>query len=138
MSPGHAIPFYEDGDELTGFCTAAVVAKQFVKISGPRQAGGPAGGVTDATAGGNVSVAPAAAGDKVFGVATFDAALNTLVSIMRYNRVMPVVAGAAINAGQEVESDANGNAIPLAAGRAAGLCLDNVAAGADAQIALYP
>jgi hypothetical protein len=142
MSPTNlATPFYEDGDELTGFCTANVTGKHFVKISGARQLGGPnlvAGAITDSIAGGNVSVAPAVAGDKVFGVAVYDQLSGNLVPIYRSPKVVPVTAGAAIAAGAEVQSDANGAAITLAAGKAVGLCLDAAASGADAQIALYP
>jgi hypothetical protein len=139
MAVNLASPFYEEGDEVTCYCSAAVTGKQFVKISGARQAGGPTGGVTDATTGGNVTVAPAAAGDKVFGVAAYNAALGALVQVWRYNHIVPVTTGAvALTAGMEVQSDANGNAIVLAAGKAAGLCIDNAAIGADAQIALYP
>ena len=142
MSPNNlANPFYEEGDELTCYCTAAVVGMTFVKISGPRQPGGPnlvGGAITDAVVGGNVSVAPAAAGDKVFGVAMYDQAIGNLVPVYRHPKVMPVTAGAALTAGQEVQSDANGNAIPLAAGKAAGQVLDACASAGIAQVSLYP
>lgn len=139
MSPSNlATPLYEDGDELTCFCTANVTGKTFVKISADRQAGGFPAGITDQITGGNVSVAPAGAGDKVFGVAQYDQVSGNLVTVQRAIKVMPVTAGAAITAGQEVQSDASGHAIPLAAGKAAGLAIGNAANTADAQIALYP
>lgn len=129
-----AIAFYDSGEDITGFCTAAVTGKRFVKVSGARTGGGP---VSDDIGGGNVKVAPAGAGDKVFGVATYDAAINSLVPVARANKVMPVLAGAALTAGQEVQSDALGKAIPLAAGKAAGLVIDDAASGAEAQVSLY-
>jgi hypothetical protein len=142
MSPSNlAQEYYEDADEITCFATANVVGKTFVGISAARQLGGPnlvGGGITDSITGGNVSVATAAAGGKVFGVAMYDAPQGTLVPVYRYSHVMPVTAGAAITAGQEVQSDASGNAIPLAAGKPAGLAIDSCASGADAQISLYP
>jgi hypothetical protein len=48
-----------------------------------------------------------------------------------------VVCGATITAGQEVQSDANGAAIPLAAGKANGIAMTGAAAAADAEIKLY-
>jgi hypothetical protein len=141
MSPTNlANPFYEEGDELTGYCTAAVTGMTFVKISGPRQPGGPNlvnSAITDSVVGGTVSIAPCVSGDKVFGVAMYDQTLGNLVPVFRHPKVMPVTAGAAIVAGQEVQADANGNAVPLAAGKAAGLALDSCASGAIAQISLY-
>ncbi|HEX4501100.1 MAG TPA: capsid cement protein [Scandinavium sp.] len=142
MSPTNlANPFYEEGDELTGYCTAAVTGMTFVKISGPRQPGGPNlvnSAITDSVVGGNVSIAPCVSGDKVLGVAMYDQALGNLVPVFRHPKVMPVTAGAAIVAGQEVQADANGNAIPVAAGKAAGLALDSCASGGIAQVSLYP
>jgi hypothetical protein len=143
MSPGLnnlANPFYDEGDEVTGYCTAAVTGMTFVKISGPRQPGGPNlvnSAITDSVVGGTISVAPAGAGDKVLGVAMYDQSLGNLVPIFRSPKVMPVTAGAAITAGQEVQSDGNGNAIPVAAGRPAGLAFDSCASGGIAQISLY-
>lgn len=142
MSPTNlAQPYYEDADEITGYCTGNVLGKHFVKIAAARQAGGPnlvSGAITDSVVGGNVSIAQAVAGDKVFGVAMYDQTTGNLVPVYRCNHVMPVVAGAAITAGTEVQSDANGAAIPLAAGKPAGLAIDGAASGADAQISLYP
>jgi hypothetical protein len=137
MSPGLATPYYEDADELTCFCTANVVSKTFVAISAARQHGNPREGVTDAIVGGNVSVATAGAGAKVFGVAAYDALQGNLVQVWRVNHIVPVIAGAALTAGTEVQSDAAGNAIPLAAGKAAGLAIDDCASGSPAQIVLY-
>jgi hypothetical protein len=142
MSPANlANPFYDEGDEITGYCTAAVTGMTFVKISGARQPGGPnlvGGAITDSVVGGNVSIAPAGAGDKVFGVAVYDQVLGNLVPVFRSPKVMPVTAGAALTAGVEVQSDGNGNAIPAASGKAAGLALDACASGGIAQISLYP
>lgn len=138
MPSNLATPYYEDGDEITGFCTAGVTGKTFVKISAARQAGGPRSGVSDSVTGGNVSVAPAVAGDKVFGVAQYDQITGNLVPVLRHPKIVPVTAGAALTAGQEVQSDASGHAIPLAAGKAAGQVIDDCASAADAQVSLYP
>ena len=51
--------------------------------------------------------------------------------------IVPVTAGATLTAGQEVQTDATGQAIPFAAGVKAGYVLNGAASGADAEIALY-
>jgi hypothetical protein len=48
-------PYYDAGEDVTGYVTSAVTGKRFVKISGNRQAG-PA--LNTSTSGGNVSIAP--------------------------------------------------------------------------------
>lgn len=141
MTGNLCTPYYDQGDEITAFCTGNVTGKTLVAISAARQAGGPnlvGGAISDTIAGGVVSVATCGAGAKAAGVATYDQTSGNLVPIYRAPKVVPVTAGAAIAHGQEVQSDANGNVIPLAAGKAVGLALDDAAAGTDAQIALYP
>ena len=51
--------------------------------------------------------------------------------------VIPVTAGAGITFGQEVEVGAAGKAVPLASGKAAGMCLSGATNGNDAIIKLY-
>jgi len=133
MPANEVIPYYEVADRITARCSAAVTGKKFVKISGNRISGP---GLSAAGDGGTYQVAQTVAGDKAFGVAMWDAAINTMVPVIREG-IVPVTAGAAITAGQEVQSDANGAAIPLAAGKALGLACTGAANGADAEIALY-
>jgi hypothetical protein len=116
---------YAPGRDITGEATAAVTAKTFLAISGDR------------TMGGNIAVATAGAGARVFGVAKWDAATGQVVGVARATGVVRVVAGAAITAGVEVQSDAAGHAVPLSSGKPAGLAIATAASGADAQIALY-
>ena len=122
-----AIPFFEDGDELTGTATAAVQGKHFVNISG------------DVQADGTLSVAPCADNGRALGVAMWDAAINKRVTIhtIESGHVMPVVAAAALAANALVTSDATGQARVAAAGEhVLGRVLTGCAAGADAMIAL--
>jgi predicted RecA/RadA family phage recombinase len=122
-----AIPFYEDGDELTGTATAAITGKQFVKISGNRQPDG------------TVSLAPAGAGDRAIGVAMFDIPLGKRGTIhtISSHHVMPVVAAAPIVAGSPVKTAAAGQCTPSTTGDASvGIALDGAASGFDAMIAL--
>lgn len=124
-----AIPFYEDGDRLTGLATAAVTGKRFLVISGNKPATGEA-----------VAVAPAGAGAKAIGVAGWNAAINKRVTVItiQSGEVIPVTAGAGgVAAGDSVTPDATGAAVTAAgAARAVGIALTGAAAGADAQIKL--
>jgi hypothetical protein len=127
-----AIPFYEDGDELTGLATAAVTGKRFVSISGDRPASGEA-----------ASVAPSGAGDNALGVAMYDAAINKRVTVktIESGNVMPVTASGAIAAGDSVVAGAAGVAVAAAGGAGTtvaclGIALTGAVDGADAQILL--
>lgn len=149
MPTNECTPYYDDGEDITGFCTAAVIGKRFLKVSADRPTGGPAG-VSDDIGGGNIKVAPCAAGDQAFGVSSHDQLINKLVGVIRGQKVVPVTAGAAISAGQLVQSDAVGKAVPYvppnttAVGAAVaatphilGLAVADAANNADAQISLY-
>lgn len=123
------IPYFEeDGDRLTCTPTAAVSGKRFVAISGNIQADG------------TFSVAPPAAGGRVFGVAAWDSPIGGKVTVLRTsNMILPVTLGAAgLAAGAEVQVDATGAVVALAAGRAVGFLLTaGGAIGDDAFLALY-
>lgn len=136
MSPlNEAIAYFDPGDDLNGQASAAVSGRRFVAPSGAKQAGSQA--LAADTFGGSIPVAHAGAGVKPLGVSTYDAAIGAKLPIARGHKVFPVEAGAAIAPGAEVQSDATGRAIPLAAGRPAGMCLNNItAAGQIAIVAL--
>lgn len=117
-----AVPYWDPADTLTGYASAALTGKRFVRITGARTDGLP-------------TLAVPADGDRCVGVTSRDVALGGKVMFAREG-VWPVTAGAALTAGQEVQADATGKAIPLAAGKSLGVVLDDVANGADAPIAL--
>lgn len=137
MPANEVTEFYTPGAGITGHCSAAVTGKRFVKISGNRQS---TRAVSDATGGGNYQVAPAGNGQWALGVAAHDAAINTKVLVhCDPGEVLPVRAGAAIAAGEEVMSNANGEAIPYAAGAGIvplGRALTGAGLGDDAEIRL--
>lgn len=117
---------YEPGQDVTGQASADVTARRLVKISGNRSAGG------------NLSVAPCAAGDRAFGVAGHDAATGALVRVVRgAGRVVKITSSGAIAANAEVQAAADGKVTTLAAGRAIGFAVTGAADAADAEIALY-
>jgi hypothetical protein len=127
------IPYYEEGEAVTGQVTAAVVGKTFVKISAARTSGP---GLSATAEGSNYRVATAVAGDPAIGVAKFDQpTIGGKVGIIR-NGIVPVTAGTALTAGLRIQSDAAGKAIALAAGVCLGVCMNDAANGADAEIAL--
>lgn len=135
------LALFEPADDISAAVTAAVTAGKFVKISGNPQAG-PLLDVSSPTSplsGGNLlQVAACVAGDKAFGVTKWDTvAVGDVVGLFTGNQIVPMVAGAAIAAGQEVQSDLNGLPIPLAAGKANGLAVSGGAGGATVFIQLY-
>ncbi|HEU5046147.1 MAG TPA: capsid cement protein [Nocardioidaceae bacterium] len=122
-----AIPFFDDGDELTCTAPAGVSGKTFVKISGDKQDDG------------TYTIATAAAGDRALGVAAWDAAAGKRVTVQTIDSglVMPVVASGALAADDPVAVAAGGLAIKAAAGAlAVGYALTSAADGADAEIKL--
>jgi hypothetical protein len=123
-----AIPFFEDGEEITCTATTAVIGKRFVAISGDLQADG------------TVSVAPAGDNARAFGVAMWDAAVGKRVTVktIESGHVMPVtVTGAAVAAGVALASAAAGLGRAAVAGeRAMGVVVTGVAANGDAMVKL--
>lgn len=116
---------YAPGADVTGKASAAITGRRLVKISGNR-------------AGGNLSVAPCAAGDRAFGVAGHDAALGGLVRVVRgAGRIVKITASGAIAANAEVQAAAGGLVTTLGAGRAIGFAVTGAADATDAQISLY-
>jgi hypothetical protein len=128
------IPYYKPGEDLPAAASAAITGKRFVKISGNRQSGP---GLSSTAEGSNYSVAQCVAGDKAIGVSMYDAPLNGKIGVVREG-VVPVTSGAAVTAGSEVQADANGKAITLAAGKANGIAMSGVgAADLDLEVLLY-
>jgi len=115
---------YSPGANITAEATAAVTGRRFVKITGNR------------TAAGNLAVAPAAAGDRAFGVAADDAPAGQLVRVAR-GGVVRVVAAGAIAAGASVQVGAGGAVSTAAAGVVVGFAVTGAADGAVAEIAFY-
>lgn len=120
-------PFLFPGDSWTGHCNVAVTGQTFVNVVANQQADGP------------YTIGYGAAGSKPAGVAMRDGAVGDRITVMQ-DGIQPVVAGAALVAGQEVMADAAGKAIPwVAAAEAnvrAGKCMADTANGAVAPIRL--
>lgn len=119
------IPLFDPGATPTCSPSAAVTGKRFVAISG-------------ATVGGLMRIAPCGAGLRAIGVAARDAAIGEPVHVYgNPGQIVPVKVGAgALTAGQEVQSDATGQAIVVAAGLRLGTIVDDAASGADGFVKL--
>lgn len=141
------IPFKELATAVTAKASAAVSGKTLVVISGDRTGGGGGGAEGSSTVGVGLStdlenlyqVKVCGAGAKAFGVAGYDAAINAEVKLFlaSHGIILPIVAGEALTAGWEVESNAEGKLVKLAAGKAVGLVLTKAASGKDAEILFY-
>jgi hypothetical protein len=136
MAVNEKIAYYDPGDDISCIVEAAVTGGRFVKVSDPKKIASQA--LANDTLGGNVVVSHCAAGEKAFGVSSYDQpAVGGHLGVARGHKVFPVEAGAAMTAGDEVQSDATGRAITLAAGKPCGVVLNSpTAAGQTAIVAL--
>jgi predicted RecA/RadA family phage recombinase len=135
------IPYKRPGEDVTGIAQAAITGKRCVQITAAKDnpseglaadANGNLYKVAHPNGGGNAL----GAGKRIFGVAKYDAASGGRVGIAREG-IVPITTSGAIVAGDEVEVAANGTVVTLAAGTPIGLCCNDAASGADAEIALY-
>lgn len=129
-----AIPFYEDGDELTCVVVGtAVQGQHFVMIVADLASDT----VSDT---GLISIGPATAGAKVLGVAMWDAAVGQKVTVHTIDghHIMPVVnSTTALVANDSVKSGAAGIAVKSTSGDVScGIALTSCVASGTAMIAL--
>lgn len=119
-----ARPLFRPSDEITCLATAAITGKRFVGVSATRDADS-----------GLVKVGPATAAVKPFGVSGYDAASGAILPVLREG-VVPVTAGGAITAGDEVEAGTDGKAVKSSTGVAVGIAIETVTSGSDVFVAL--
>lgn len=119
---------YHTGDAaITATAQAAVVGKTFVKIDPAT----PAIGENE-----KVRVVTAAAGERPYGVAGWDAAVNEDLTVF-HTRTISVTAAEALAAGDPVAVGADGKAAKAAEGATiVGVCERPTAANEDAPVAL--
>ncbi len=121
------IPYYEEPQDVTCHCTAAVTGKRFVDVS-----------ATLSSEDGNlICIAPAVAGGKIFGVAARDQVEKGRVIARRLHQIVPVTASGTVNAGEEVEVAAGAKATKLTTGKAVARALSTATDGTDLKVALY-
>lgn len=117
MPNNTCVPLFKGGDkDLTVRVTADVVGKTFGRVSGDIQSGPTITTVTLPSTydGGNFRYATCGLGQRADGVFAYDATSGNVVPLIKKGNIVPVTAGAGITAGDEVQSDAAGKAIPLA------------------------
>jgi hypothetical protein len=138
----HPISLITEESDVTFKATADVLGGRFVKISGNRTGGGVETGLTEVLD--NVySMATCGAGQVAFGVAKYDVASGQHGGVYGTpGRIVTVVAGAAVTAGNKVMSDAAGEAIPWVtaaseANEALGLALNTAADGDLVEVKLF-
>jgi hypothetical protein len=115
-------PMFKPGDTITGHATAAVVGKTFADISGDIQEGPDITTVNLPSTwdSGNIQVAGCAAGKRPIGVFGYSQEAGEPVPLLcAPGYILPLTAGAAIVAGEEVQVGAASKPIPVAAGAAA-------------------
>ena len=120
-------PFYIPGGDLTGHATAAITGKRFLALSGDRQSGP---GLAATAEGGNYKVAHATAAGYAIGVSDRDTALGGKVKVYcDFGYIVPVEAGADLDAGELVQVGTNGVAVPYTTGVPVGRCMTAAASG---------
>lgn len=103
------VGFAGGGDELTVIADAPITGRRFVKLA-------------PSTVPQELHAVQAGAGDKVFGVARWDAAKGEHVSVVRTSNGTEVdIAGAPLKGGDAVGPDANGKAVAVTDGKDAGV-----------------
>lgn len=136
------IPLFEDGDRPSAAAVSAITNARFVRWATGFQAG-PLLDTSTPTApltGGNLpQVQQCVAGERCCGVAGWDApnAGDVLPVIAGSKFVVPMVAGASITAGDEVQSDAAGKPITVASGRPNGNALNSATSGQTVWVQLH-
>lgn len=148
-----AIPYQEPGERLPCSVKAekAVVGKRFVVIGADMQ--GDPNALSTNVEGNNYIIEPAAAGAlAVLGVASHNAAEKKKVTVLASpGMVVPVVAAAAIDAGEQVGVGAEGKVVKAVAASEAeikegkppykvppvGMALADTAEGVDCPVKLY-
>lgn len=119
-------PLYEPGKRITIVADGAVSGRRAVKTNASKGMGFP---------GANLHVIQAVAGDRPDGIACWDLATTETGQMIR-DGVVPIDAGATVTAGQEVQIDATGRVITLAAGKSIGKAWTDATVGNPCYVAL--
>lgn len=118
-------PAFRPGESPTAHAAGAITGATFVKPS-------------STNSNNTFGVVVCTAGARAIGVAAADAASGARVVVWAgAGTITEVTCAANLTAGQEVESDASGQAIVLASGKALGQCVADATSGAKAMIRLY-
>ncbi|MFW0787629.1 DUF2190 domain-containing protein [Gordonia sp. CPCC 206044] len=123
--PNLSVDVYGPGHDVTAFTTADIQQSHFAQIDG------------DLTGEGVLTVAPADPGGRIAGVAKYDGDAGTLIGLARGNsRIVRVVAGASVTAGDDVEVGPDGTAVPHTDGVVVGYSVNTATTGEHAFVSL--
>jgi hypothetical protein len=119
-----SIPYFDNGDSITGWASAAIEGGRFLMITG-------------ATTNGLATVAHNDGTKPAIGVSAHSADIGFPVGIHRAKEILaPVTCSAALTAGTAIKSDATGQAAPGTVGTdlIQGTAFDDAASGSMAPI----
>ena len=114
------LPLFQNGNDISPLAGAALIGGQVVSVTADK------------------TVSPAAAGAPAFGVASQDAAVGTIVRVIR-NGVWPLVAATTVAAGDLLVTAANGQVSTAATNTTANIfavCFKGAPAGGTCYAAL--
>jgi hypothetical protein len=124
------IPLFEEGERISAITTAAVTGKTCVAHSAALTSGTINAGLPQ--------VATATAAGGIAGVAAYDAASGSRVSVIRGKAmIVPITAGGAITVLNEVEVGAGGKVVTKASGVVIGRALTTGVNNTDCMVELY-
>lgn len=129
MANNPCVPFWDEGNTFTGHASEAITGCRAVVIAGPRVDGNP-----------RVAHTLNSATVRTVGVAAYDAPSGGKVTIYSGpGIVVPVMTAEAVDAGDDLYSDADGAAVDTqpSGARPFGMALDDAASGTLVPVKLY-
>lgn len=123
MPTNQAVPFFKPGHDVTGYLTAPLSGKRLVAT-------------TTGSRGSQPYIAYPKDGGPVFGVLAYDGVAGDTITVF-VGGVVPIIAGADVTAGTQVQAKADGTIVPLTDGVPVGYVVAAATTGKSAAVKLY-
>lgn len=123
MPTNEARPFFKPGHDITGYLTDTLGGKRLVAT-------------TTGSRGSQPYIAYPKDGGPVLGVLAYDGVKGDTIVVFS-GGVVPVIAGADVTAGTQVQAKADGTIVPLASGVPVGYVVAAATTGKSAAVKLY-